>query len=282
MRPSSLYHAVNMKTSLILALLFIMVPSLFADDRDNSKSAGSAAWIKPQFDVEFAKEIKSLGDHPWAGVYIMPTVGDFVQLSLAPKAGVFYQSDGCFSFHQNYGLVTCTHGILHLNFPFQTEKTYQPRETDYFPIQWKGTRYLVATNGIISFCNDINSGLSGEFNYLRSREGHLESAPGFPFPAEYQQYILKQPVEATIINVLPRTMQPGIMNQKDTPVIVNKGKADGLRVGMLLHVTERKNPGEPIRLVSVGEQESKGFLDNFGTRPPQAGWHASTRSPRAK
>ena len=65
-------------------------------------------------------------------------------------------------------------------------------------------------------------------------------------PDEYKAYVLAKPIEATIIAVGQYTTRPSVVDWKfkDTPVTLDKGAKDGIRVGMELTVTRPRNTVE--------------------------------------
>ena len=119
-----------------------------------------------------------------------------------------------------------------------TPKNKDARIMKLIPVTWGNRQYLVDENHILDFCNGVNNGwepqhggdypLAFESAYLRIFD---EDKPitGLPdLPKKWMPYILKEPVTGKIVGVTGFT------------ATVNRGSADGLKVGMLLILREDK------------------------------------------
>jgi hypothetical protein len=248
------------------------------------------------------KELETLKDHPWAGVYYVSGGGLAASrhLAIAPKSGFAYtsRSDDLITGRevngkmimehslgdQNYGEVTWEDGRLKLS-PILDVGTFAPLSTDFFLIPWDKKLYLVPTDNFIYCCNLVNRNypehhvMFGD-NFLRDGQqiiGELREHPyrrllsGKPeVPEKFKPYLLDKPVEGKVIAVgEPREVSKPYGNReikvKETVVTINKRKQDGLLPGMLFYKTYRteKTAGlYTIKLTKVSETESEGIVEH--------------------
>ena len=125
---------------------------------------------------------------------------------------------------------------------------YKWLPNDLVPVKWGKRQYLVAREQGIAFCNAVNRGKEprdSEYGDFALGEGQEEMpvAGGPEIPEQWSQYLLKDPVQGEVTELLP-----------DMKAKVNVGRKQGLRVGMELVATEV----EYIRMeiVSIDERES--------------------------
>lgn len=102
------------------------------------------------------------------------------------------------------------------------------------PVAWGDLLYLVHSDGMLDFCNEINLGLEprngaiGE-TYLKQDDWN-KPAHGCPsLPAEWLDYLLPAPVTATVVAV----------DSSDT-FTLDVGASSGLRPGMVLLLADAK------------------------------------------
>ncbi|MEN6405273.1 MAG: hypothetical protein ABFC77_02260 [Thermoguttaceae bacterium] len=258
----------------------------FADKRSDKAEKTAAEYRK-----NIQAELKTLKTHEWAGEYYEGDgLGENVSLVLAPKSGFLFEWHGCMGLYdRNYGTVSVDKGIIHLAFTFPNErKGFQGIAPEFIPIAWGGRKYLIPTDDMKGFCNDVNDGSEprkGSWGaYLLRRGDEKKEAEGFPsVPAEFSHYLLKQPIEAEIVAVGEYKTRPSVCDWKfkDTPVVLNRGKVHGLLKGMKLHVVKPNNVVESVEVTKVEDERSEGVMTQAGEKEagPQVGWKLSTRCP---
>ena len=102
-------------------------------------------------------EIKSLGDHPWAGEYHELPSGGMEPSRMflaAPKSGFLYTCQHCTGMYDlNYGDITREQDTLHFTFMLPREKKDMVFEDkEYVPASWQGVCYLIPPGDVIDFC----------------------------------------------------------------------------------------------------------------------------------
>ena len=238
-------------------------------------------------------ELETLQEHPWAGSYDIhsgvPPVGKY-RFLIAPKSGYIYTSNsddwvdayGGVLYDQNYGGATWENDRLKLSPVLKNEDNgYYNPGTEFVLIPWEERLYLVPADGIVEFCNAVNSGWVHYF----SRGGNWKHPEGKPdVPDNFKPYLLETPIEGQVI-ALGKTEdvqrgeyrgQPWML--KETTVTINKGKQDGLLSGMKFYVMDSEF-SEWIELTDVSETESEGIFTWRDERSaPQTGWSVSTTS----
>ena len=237
--------------------------------------------------TEILAELATLNDHLWAGSYNMydiphPPMVEY-EFFIAPQSGYVYtcrsadwiDHDGGVLYEQNYGSITWENDRLKLLPVLKNEgNTFEELATEFILIPWGDGLYLVPADGIIAFCNAINS----QEIYNFSRGAGWSPREGMPgVPDEFKSYLLENPVKGNVIAIGKTEEkqkgehrgQPSMINE--TVITINKGKQDGLLLGMKLHVTA---PAmfEWIELTDVSEMESEGIFRWHKERvPPQTG-----------
>lgn len=236
-------------------------------------------------------EIKKLGDHQWAGDYYEGDgLGENVTLVIAPESGYLFEWHGCLGLYdRNYGAVTWDKGNIRLSFTFKNErKGFEGIAEQFTPIAWGDRKYLVPSDDIVGFCNEVNQGnepRQGVHGRYLLREGdEKKEATGLPaIPPEFNPYVLPHSIQAEIAAVGNPTTRPSVCDWrfKDTPVTLNAGKKAGLLSGMELYVVEPKNLVQSVKITEVEEEKSQAVMTQTGEEKagPQIGWRLSTRLP---
>lgn len=279
----------------VLAVIMLCVVSLLIAvekvDRKNmdktSEQAGKAAEALRQ---QAREEIKTLGNHEWAGEYYWGDgLGVNVSLVLAPKSGYVFEWHGCCGLYdRNYGAVAWTKDRLRLSFTFPNErKRFQGIAEEFIPVAWGDRKYLIPANEIIGFCNRVNAGdepRKGMHGRYLLRDGdEKKEVRRFPgVPEKFNPYLLAHPIEADIVGVGKYTTRPSVCDWKfkDTPVTLNCGKKQGLLAGMELSVIKPENLVESVTVTKVDEERSEAVMTQIDEKEagPQVGWRFSTRS----
>lgn len=233
-------------------------------------------------------ELATLKDHPWAGSYSMGGgLGAYWRLVVAPDAGFsfichscdLYLGDGLALSGLNYGDVTWKDGRLKLSLALANppDDIGSPCPTEFLPIPWEKRLYLVPADGIVDFCNGVNSGM---FQFLLRNDYKTKPETGTPeVPEEYKRYLLEKPVEGKIITAgKTDAVRKRSSIAYTTVVSIDKGKRDGILPGMTFYVQNPPNIYAPIELTNVGETQSEGTIEQ-GTdkETPQVDWPVSTR-----
>jgi hypothetical protein len=279
------------KIHLQISVVLLLVSAAVAGDREQVKYSASAERTANSKREKILAEIKKLGDHEWAGEYYAGDgLGVNTSVAIAPNSGYVFEWHGCLgSYDRNYGSVAWTNGRIRLSFTFENQrKGFQGIASEFIPISWGTRRYLIPTDDIVGFCNNINEGREPRMDshgfYLLRRGDEKKNVSGSPkMPDEYQHYLLAKPTETTIVAVGPYTTRPSVVDWKfkDTPVTLDGGTKHGLRVGMELFVTKPRNTVESVRITKVEETRSEAIMIQAGEEEPgpKVGWRLSTQAP---
>lgn len=229
---------------------------------------------------EINSEIQALGNHPWAGVYYQGDgLGENVTLMLAPSSGCLFEWHGCLGLYdRNYGRVKWDGEQIHLSLKLLNEREgLGGIAQDLVPVNWDGRRYLIPSDDLVGFCNEVNDGSEPRrgphgLHLLWDGDEEIE-VQGLPeVPEEYQPYQLSQPIEAEIIGASSG-------KSEEMSVTLNCGSRAGLLQGMRLHVVEPEDSFESFEVVEVDEDQARAVVmypDEDDPRP-QVGWRVSTR-----
>ncbi len=278
-----------MRIYLLLGLILALVGSAFAADRGQSKFSTDAEHTAKNRRHEILVEIKTLENHQWAGDYYAGDgLGVNQSLVISPKSGWEYEWHGCLGLYdRNWGAVSWADGRIRLSFTFNnSSEGFRGISPELIPVTWGARHYLVPADDFIGFINQINEGLeprgSEHGSFLLRRGDEKVKVSGLPkVPDEYQGYLLREPIEATIIEVGTSTTRTGVadLEFKETPITLDVGAQQGLRVGMELVVTKPNNMFESARITKVAETRSEAVILQIGKEDPQpkAGWRLSTR-----
>ena len=281
----------TMRQCLHFSLILLLAGAVLAADDEEAKRSGKAERTAKAMRGKIQAEIKKLGNHAWAGEYYAGDgLGVNTSLILAPAAGYVFEWHGCLGLYdRNYGAVTWTNGRVRLSFTFKNEREgFQGIAPELVPIAWGSRHYLIPPEDIVGFCNEINQG--GEprprvhgFHLLR-RGDETNAVTGLPkLPNEFRAYLVSEPIEATIVAVGKSSTRPSVADWKfkDTPVTLDAGTQQGLRVGMELVVWLPRNIVEHVRITQVEQDRSEGIVTQVGEEKsgPEKGWRVSTQAP---
>lgn len=143
------------------------------------------------------------------------------------------------------------------------DETVEPIKTEYslVPVRWGERIYLIFENDLKGFSNAINLGLEPRLElssevyyglfYLREGDEKKDVSGKPSLPAEWQSFLLSEPVTAKIVDL---EEQDGYQ-----VATINKGSQDGLKVGMKL-VGKDQEPlpwAEIGMVISVEEKSAK-------------------------
>jgi hypothetical protein len=280
-----------MKPSFRRFAALLCTAAVVVDGCDGGKHSETAENAAKHLRARLQAEIKTLGNHDWAGEYYHGDgLGVNVSLLLAPNSGYLFEWHGCLGLYdRNYGSVTCDKGRIRLSFTYKNKrKGFQGIANEFVPVTWGERKYLIPSDDIVGFCNRVNAASEPRNDmhgfYLLRCGDEKKKVSGFPaVPAEYRGYLLKKPIEATIVKVGPYAARPSVCDWKfkDTPVMLDVGARDGLLRGMELHVVGPGNAFEDISITKVEADTSEGIMTQIGEKEPgpKVGWRLSTRLP---
>ncbi len=143
------------------------------------------------------------------------------------------------------------------------------KEFKYLPIEWSERIYLINQSELKNFANAINLGIEprsslisrddfspwyGSF-YLRSGD-EKKTVRGKPnLPAKWLSFLLSRPLTATVISIQEVEKREFVTI---STVTINKGRKDGLKVGMrLLTKDEIPSQWDGPEVISVEEKTAK-------------------------
>jgi|GEM_PF-5612919 len=160
-------------------------------------------------------------------------------LQIDAVGAFLFRWDGCLgNYAQSAGSATPIGRELVLTTHWRgRQKAWEVTEGRYRPIRWGDRRYLIPTERMMSFLNEINLGTEPRqsargLHYLRQDDWEL-LASGLPdLPPSYRRYLLDEPIEGAVFRALA---EPGTFE-----VTVNR---PGLVPGMAL--VSDGNPKKP-------------------------------------
>jgi hypothetical protein len=174
-----------------------------------------------------------------------------------------------------------------LDFAFKNErKGFRGLAEDFTPVRWGARRYLIPTDDIAGFCNEVNAGseprndVHGRYPLrLGDEKLAVEGAP--ILPNEFAGYLLKKPIEGQIVEVRKSTTRPSVVDFKfkDTKVILNVGTNNGVKVGMRFFVIAGTERVESVDITTITGDRAEGVMTQIGEDEPgpDVGWKVSTR-----
>ncbi len=242
------------------------------------------------------EELKNLKNHPWAGEYVFGRdVGTRRYLRLAPRAGFTFFSGGCVigSYFLDYGSVEWAGGkiLLHpATKPLGDESSFE-RFRVFYPVKWGDRRYLIGEDEMVDFINRINQGYEPCEEMFCTRffiraDDKKKKVSGNPdIPVQFQSYLLKKPIRATIIAVgkSETTRDEDLEDTlfRDTEITLNVGSAQGVWKGMeFLRSGQGSSVSAVVTKVELNSCTAiitdRIFKDEKPPPPPTLGWKFST------
>ena len=234
------------------------------------------------------KEITKLNDEHWAGHYYLGGgTGVNIYLDISPKSGFVLEWQGCMGrYDRNYGKVKVENGIIYLEFEIWNMKQgFQGFDSQYLPVKWGEKRYLIPSEDIIGFCNNINHGREPRTgcwgSFFLNEEDYDKKVQGLPdIPEKYKPYILKKPINAKIVKV-GKTFKKNLDSDlRYVLVTLNVGLVEGVLEGLEFQINEPgfyKNAKVTNALVHTCNAE---IMLWEGDPLPQIGWKLNALSER--
>jgi hypothetical protein len=270
--------------------LFLVVGGVLADDGEAKFTDAAANTAKGLRDKILA-EVSGLKEHEWAGEYYAGDgLGVNTLLSVSPQFGYVFEWHGCLGvYDRNYGAVTLDKGRLQLAFSFpNVRKGFQGVAPAFVPVSWGSRHYLIPTDDVAGFCNQINQGTEPRmsvhgFYFLRRGDEKSVVAGAPKLPPEFQPYLLANPVETGIVTVGATTIHQGTgaVKYRKTAMTLDAGLSKGLREGMELIVSTPSDIFGSVRITRVEKDQSEAVMTQLGDDDPspKAGWKLSTQAP---
>lgn len=257
------------------------------DPRFSKESIATSDAQRQRIQQEFA------GSHLpyWAGDYYQGDgLGVNVDLTLAPKNGFVATWNGCLGLYDvNYGEVDSADEKIRLRFTYpNNHRGFEGFPEELVPVRWAGRHYLIPSDKMIEFANDVNRGSEPRRAphglFLLKRGDEKKAVTGAPaLPAAYASYILKQPVRTTIVSVgSSRVAGDETISARHTQVVLNAGRAEGVKEGMEFYVYGSRSGFASAKITKTEEHTSEAELeqDDFPKLPkapmPAVGWKLST------
>jgi hypothetical protein len=227
----------------------------------------------------------------WAGTYLAGTGFNVRSLLVAPDSGYASEWWACVGADHDFGTVAFKDFGLRLTFTSANPNAgLAAIEPDMILVRWGERRYLVPAKRVIGFCNEVNQGSEPRTEavpsfYLLRTGDEKKKVRGLPeLPAEYRDYLLLKPVEATVIAVGAFTTRPssGDWKYKDTQVTLDAGAKQGLKARMELVVIGPGDVWASTRITKVQENRADAIVTQWGEEEPgpKLGWRLSTRAPK--
>jgi hypothetical protein len=247
-----------MKTTLC-GLLFLMA-GVQDDPETKAKFTPEAEQAESALRSKITAELKTLGDHPWAGSYYQGDGrGVNQRIILSPKAGFVFTWHGCLGLYdRNFGDVRQENDTLTLKLAYpNSRKGFQGIASDLVLIRWGERRYLVAVDEVIEFCNAINSGgeprIQAHGHFLMRDKDWEKKAEGVPkLPEKYLGFLLKEPIQGKIVAVGESKTREGSsgIRFRTTTVTLNVGKKQGVLAGMRFFLSDDSlNDAKVVRVL---------------------------------
>jgi hypothetical protein len=269
----------------------VLLVAWVQDDPDSkAKFTPEAEQAERDRRARIEAEVQTLADHPWAGRYYQGDgKGVNQRILLSPKAGFVFTWHGCLGLYdRNFGEVREEKDTLQLKFAFpNSRKGFQGIAGEMVRISWGERRYLVPADEVEEFCNAVNSGDEprprAHGNFLLRDKDWEKQVEGKPtLPAAYAGFLLKEPIQAKIVDVGEHKDREGLAGTRfrTTTVTLNVGKKQGVLPGMRFFLMDDSvNDAKVVRVLeeqSIAEMEDL-LPEGSEGHPPKVDVEVSTR-----
>ncbi len=191
-------------------------------------------------EAQIESELALLSDPGWAGDYQTLSGHAWRGLLLAPASGFVYHSQSEAHQHWNHGDVVQAPADRIVLRPVIDPDVYgfgSPAK-ELVRVRWLGRDYLIESDDLLRFANDVNGGDPGAPSWYLSRGpgGLLDPNGPLVAPEPYRRYFLSSPVLVRVAAIHDSSCEPtkrgGTFYQ--VHVTLGAGAAQGLFVGMEL------------------------------------------------
>jgi hypothetical protein len=147
------------------------------------------------------EEIKTLEPtHAWAGEYSEFHVDGGLRVAVAPREGYAVTEFGADGERViAWGRVRVEGEFLRLSAEFPSVGQWSA-PTSLIPVRWGERRYLLFENGLVDFCNDVNSGREASHPFQEhlgiNHEGKVTGKP--QVPVAYRGMLFDEPLKARV------------------------------------------------------------------------------------
>ncbi|QOC23244.1 hypothetical protein IC757_03575 [Wenzhouxiangella sp. AB-CW3] len=293
-RKGMAFWSIAVGITLVFSTLLMIEASAHAGDPDSEKFSEETAQHVAERRKKIKREIEQLADHPWAGEYY---AGDGtavnIYLWLAPESGFVFEWHGCLGLYDiNHGTIGFDGKTIHLDFKHPNEREgFQGLAEALIPIEWGDRRYLVPPDEMGEFANDVNACLEtrqgSRGGHLLRRGDHELKASGYPIlPEEFAAYLLEDPIDATITDVVSVKEWTNSLgwNIKEVTVDLDVGQQNGLFPGMRFYVYSPEYISHWLTVSELSEDTAHAVVtqtveEDLDEVDPQPGWRLTTEHP---
>ncbi len=192
-------------------------------------------------DMDKTKTVKDFA----AAYYAGDGLGFNRNIVLEPDGSFKFKWTGCMGVYgESTGTAKLVNGIIELP-PYTAKDIKQP--TSLTPVKWGERLYLIETEKLLDFCNDINQQREPRkdkkgFTFMRLGDEQKDASKAqAELPKEWREFILTKPLKGTVVKKL-----------NGNTAEIDLGAKDGLKKGMLL-TSRGKNTFTQIRVVEASD-----------------------------
>jgi hypothetical protein len=250
------------------------------------------------------EELATLKGDEWSGEYSYGNnLSRNQRLLIAPKSGfVFTSFTHRGIYDRNYGEIERTDNSFKLTFKFPNYRGIgEWMGEELLLVRWGELHYLIASDGVVDFCNAINAGreppekittANGEAQASRLLSGFLlrvgdenKTVSGLPkIPDQFLEYLLDNPIETTIASVGESKTEKSADSQlinRSTRMTLAAGHGQGVRKGMEFFIHNPAADDDRATILEVNKDTSDAVVDqsffSYSVPPiPAVGWRLST------
>ncbi|NUQ52267.1 MAG: hypothetical protein HUU19_06165 [Phycisphaerales bacterium] len=226
----------------------------------------------------------------WAGEYSCGLTGVTTIVSLAPRSGIAFIREGCYSTWEiNTGDIILADATgVSLKLVDQPQPSaLQTLDSEMYFVRWGERRYLIARSKLEEFCNSYNAGTLAKRDfwvYPLHRDDLGKRAPTTPptVAAEFARLLLTDPIDAGVVkvsDVSTERLESGELAMHGT-LTLDAGSADQVVRGLAFHMVNSKQPLS-ARVVRTEEHQCEArfvqvLADQAKSDPPRIGAWMST------
>lgn len=241
---------------------------------DYSKHTKEQADVAAERMKTIEAELENPATNEWAGTYDWSDGGTSNEVLMwTPRAGFLVFRLGCYpGVHDlNYGSVSDSPTMIQMLPALSSAGTrLGSLHARYLPVKWGERHYLIAEDEVSAFYDSV-TGIRAEqdenavliADFLLKRDDVDKPIEGMPvLPPGYERFVRK-PIDASISKVGKSSVkideENEWWNELVTPVEINAGKSDGVKVGMVFRVLASEK-GETVEITHVSKVSAKGII----------------------